>query len=62
MTQLQTNRLARSASLALIQRGHTVDLDRVQRPVYYHLRQRSCWKRVGGKKTCARILDIFHFC
>ena len=49
MTQLQANRLARRASLTLIQQGHTVDLDRVQRTVNAHLRRYA--KSNGERKT-----------
>ena len=37
MTQLQANRLARSASLTLIKQGWTVDLDRVKRAIKGHM-------------------------
>ena len=53
MTQYQMNRLARSASLALIQRGHTVDLDRVQRTVNSHLRRYA--KTNGERKTKSEL-------
>ena len=48
MTQLQTNRMIRKASLTLIQQGHTVDLDRVRRTVYSHLQRDA--KSSGGKE------------
>ena len=48
MTQLQTNRMIRKASLTLIQHGHTVDLDRVRRTVYSHLQRDA--KSSGGKE------------
>jgi len=39
MTQIQTNRLVRKASLTLIQQGNAVDLDGVRRTVHSHLRK-----------------------
>jgi hypothetical protein len=51
MTQIQTNRLIRKASLTLIQQGWTPDLDDVRRTVHSHLRKYAKSKGEGQTKS-----------
>ena len=51
MTQLQANRLARSASLTLIKQGWTVDLDRVKRAINRRMTKIAKSNNGGNPKT-----------
>ena len=51
MTQLQANRLARKASLTLIQQGWTVDLDQVKRAIRKPLIRIAKSNNGGNSKT-----------
>ena len=51
MTQLQANRLARSASLTLIRQGWTVDLDQVKRAINRPMIRTAKSNNGGDPKT-----------